>query len=1098
MTTVPRGLLAAFIALLLLAVIGGAWFFRSQERQYRHQADDQLQSVARLKNNQIVNWRQELLADARAFADNPFVAKNLVRWFAAPDPAATAQILAWFGGLRQQYGYADLQLLDAAGAVRLSLSGNNEALAPEARAAFEQAMREGRPALSDLHRAHPGESPHLGAFAPIGAKGDRTGIAVGCLVLRSNADSFLYPMIQSWPVASRTAETLLVRRDGNDVLFLNELRHRRDTALQLRIPMANVKLPAAMAAAGKQGLIDGRDYRGVEVIAQVSAIPDSPWFMVAKVDADEALIGWRRQAWYIIGLTLAIGLCLTAGLGMIWQRYGKKHYQAAFRAEAERREAEARYRTTLMSVGDGVIACDRDGRVKLLNPMAEILTGWSQVEACGRPVEEVFVIVNEDTRLPVENPVTRVLREGIVVGLANHTSLITPDGAEFPIADSGAPIFDDQQEIAGAVLVFRDQTEDRQAEAALRRMTHLLQRAEEMADMGCWEFDFKTRMVWASPSARRIYGLSGETWTIEDVQTLPLPEHRPALNRALKGLVYDNEEYDIQFRIRRPTDGALVDIRSQAEYNQDENKIFGVIQDITEQVRIDAAVRESEARYRSLFQSNHAVMLLVDPDTGMVVDANPAAIRYYGWSREDLLDKRIGEINTLSAEEIGAALASVLSGQRNSFEFKHRLADGSVRDVEVYSGSLQVAGKVRIYSIVHDVTDRKQAEEQRERLQEQLLQAQKLESVGRLAGGVAHDLNNLLSPILGYSDVLLMDLPETDVHRKYVQYIIQAGVRARDLVRQLLAFGRKQTLVVETVDLSELAAGFAHLLRRTVREDIAIEMVAAPGTPTVRVDRGQIEQVIMNLVVNAQDAMPQGGRIVIETAQVDLDQEYADSHAGVQPGRYVQLAVSDTGCGMTSEVREQIFAPFFTTKEKGKGTGLGLATAYGIVKQHGGHIWVYSEADQGTIFKIYLPAVESAIAPKPVEVAEDEEHAPASAAVMVVEDNDMVRQLTVDVLNRRGYTVLEAPGGAECLELIKGHAGPLDLLLTDVVMPEMNGKALYKKAVQLRPGLKVLYMSGYTENVIASRGVLDQGVNFIQKPFAPKNLAAKVREVLAS
>jgi len=562
-------------------------------------------------------------------------------------------------------------------------------------------------------------------------------------------------------------------------------------------------------------------------------------------------------------------------------------------------------------------------------------------------------------------------------------------------------------------------------------------------------------------------------------------------------LVCDHEGYDVQFRIRRPTDGALVDIRSQAEYNQDENKIFGVIQDITEQVRIDAAVRESEARYRSLFQSNHAVMLLVDPDTGMVVDANPAAIRYYGWSREDLLDKRIGEINTLSAEEIAAALASVLSGRRNSFEFKHRLADGSSRDVEVFSGSLQVAGKTRIYSIVHDVTDRKQAEEQRERLQEQLLQAQKLESVGRLAGGVAHDLNNLLSPILGYSDVLLMDLPETDVHRKYVQYIIQAGVRARDLVRQLLAFGRKQTLVVETVDLNELASGFAHLLRRTVREDIAIEMVAALDAPVVRVDRGQIEQVIMNLVVNAQDAMPQGGRIVIETAQVDLDQEYASSHAGVQPGRYVRLTVSDTGSGMTSEVREQIFAPFFTTKEKGKGTGLGLATAYGIVKQHGGHIWVYSEPDQGTAFKIYLPAVESAIAPKPVEVAEDEEHAPASAAVMVVEDNDMVRQLTVDVLTRRGYTVLEAPGGAECLELIKGHVGPLDLLLTDVVMPEMNGKELYKKAVQLRPGLKVLYMSGYTENVIASRGVLDQGVNFIQKPFAPRNLAAKVREVLA-
>ncbi len=1098
MTTLPRGLLAAFIALLLLVLTGGAWFFRSQERQHRQHLDSQLQSIAQLKSNQIVGWRKELLTDAEAIAGNPFVAGTLTRWFAAPDPAATAQILAWFGGLQQHYGYSDLQLLDTTGAVRLSLSGNNEALVPETRAAFDQAMRASRPTLSDLHQSHPNEPPHMGAFAPIFADGDRPGSAVGCLVLRSNAAGFLYPMIQSWPVESRTAETLLVRRDGNDVLFLNELRHRRDTALRLRIPVANAELPAAMAVAGKHGLADGRDYRGEEVIALTTAIPDSSWFMVTKIDAAEALADWRLQAWYIIGLTLAVGLCLTAGLGVIWQRYRKKHYQAAFQAEAERRESEARYRTTLMSVGDGVIACDRDGRVKLLNPVAEVLTGWSQADACGRPVEEVFVIVNEDTRLPVENPVNRVLREGIVVGLANHTSLITPGGVEFPIADSGAPIFDDQQQITGAVLVFRDQTEERRAEAALRRLTHLLQRAEEMAGMGCWEFDFKTRTVWASPSARRIYGLSEETWTIEEVQTLPLAEYRPALNRALKALVRDHEPYDMEFRIRRPTDGALVEIRSQAEYNPGENKIFGVIHDITEQRRIEAAIRESESRYRSLFQSNHAVMLLVDPDSGMVVDANPAAVRYYGWSREALLGKRISEINTLSPEEIAEALASVQSGLKNSFEFKHRRADGSVRDVEVYSGPLQVAGENRIYSIVHDVTDRKQAEEQRERLQEQLLQAQKLESVGRLAGGVAHDLNNLLSPILGYSDVLLMDLPETDDRRKYVQYIIQAGVRARDLVRQLLAFGRKQTLVVETVDLNELAAGFAHLLRRTVREDIGIEMIAAPALPTVRVDTGQIEQVIMNLVVNAQDAMPQGGRIVIETAAVVLDQEYADSHADVLPGPYVQLTVSDTGCGMSDEVREQIFAPFFTTKEKGKGTGLGLATAYGIVKQHGGHIWVYSEPDQGTTFKIYLPAAEMAIAPQPVEAAEDEEHTPTGGAVMVVEDNDMVRQLTVDVLNRRGYTVLEAASGAQCLELIKAHAGPLDLLLTDVVMPEMNGKALYKQAVQLRPGLKVLYMSGYTENVIASRGVLDQGVNFIQKPFAPRSLAAKVREVLAS
>jgi two-component system, cell cycle sensor histidine kinase and response regulator CckA len=365
-----------------------------------------------------------------------------------------------------------------------------------------------------------------------------------------------------------------------------------------------------------------------------------------------------------------------------------------------------------------------------------------------------------------------------------------------------------------------------------------------------------------------------------------------------------------------------------------------------------------------------------------------------------------------------------------------------------------------------------------------------------LAGGVAHDLNNLLSPILGYGDLLLMDLPVTDKHRDYAQYIIQAGMRARDLVRQLLAFSRKQTLVMKTVELNDVVAGFAKLLRRTVREDIALKMVSSPGLPLVRVDTGQIEQVIMNLVVNAQDAMPEGGKITIETAAIELDHEYAGAHVGVKPGRYVVLTVTDTGAGMEAEVCEQIFAPFFTTKEQGKGTGLGLATTYGIVKQHGGHIWVYSEPGQGTSFKIYLPAVESVSDQKETKPVAAQEAASGRETVMVVEDNEMVRQMTVDILTRRGYTVLEADGGVECLEKLRQHPVPIDLLITDVVMPEMNGKMLYKEVAQILPGLKVLYMSGYTENVIASQGVLEQGVNFIQKPFAPNRLAAKVREVL--
>ncbi len=1094
MKTVFRGLVASSAVVFFLLVAGGTWFFFAQEKYLHRKVDEELESIAALKVRQIVLWRQKRLADASVISNNPLVTGPLVQWFAAPNQALSDHLRAWFRALQKYYHYFDILLVDAGGEVRLSLSEQSPRLNPGILPVLDEAIRTHLPVLSDLHRMGEHGTPHQDTFVPIFSAGQ--GKVVGSIVLRSDANDFLFPMIQDWPGHSRSAETLLVRRDGDQVLFLNQLRHQKNTALRLRMPLANLELPASRAVKGERGVTQGRDYRGIEVLSVLSAIPDTPWFMVTKIDAVEALAEWKARSLLILGLLFGLGAALFAGLGLTWQRYAKKQYRAALRAEEERRYAEAQYRTTLMSVGDGVIACDSEGRVTLLNPVAEVLSGWAQDEARGKSIEEVFVIVNEDTRFPVENPVMRVLREGIVVGLANHTILIAPDGREFPIADSGAPIFDEQGRMTGVVLVFRDQTEERRTESVLRRSNRLLVRAEAMANMGCWEFDFKSRTVWASPSARRIYGLNEEIWTIEAVQAIPLPEYRHALNRALRGLVDKGEVYDIEFRIQRPTDGVVVDIHSQAEFFPEEEKIFGIIQDITARKQAEATLVESESRYRSLFHNSRAVMWLIDPEDGLILDVNPAATRFYGWSREQLLNMRVGDINMLSAPELKEAMEDVLSDRRDCFEFRHRLADGSIRDVEVFPGAIRVEGQDCLYSIIHDITERKQAEEQQKHLQAQLLQAHKLESVGRLAGGVAHDLNNLLSPILGYGDVLLAELAETDKHRDYVGYILQAGMRARDLIRQLLAFGRKQALVMEIMDLNGLTSGFANLLRRTVREDIAIEMIPAPTLPSVRVDIGQIEQVLMNLVVNAQDAMPAGGKILIETAALELDQEYADAHAGVTPGSYAVLTVTDTGFGMEAETCDQIFTPFFTTKEKGKGTGLGLATTYGIIRQHGGHIWVYSEPGQGTTFKIYLPAAESAPEPKPPEPTVAPPLRSGSETVMVVEDNDMVRQLTVEILSRRGYTVLEASRGEECLRQLAELSQPPDLLITDVVMPEMNGKMLYKQAALLIPGLKVLYMSGYTENVIASRGVLDEGVNFIQKPFAPNALTVKVREIL--
>jgi two-component system, cell cycle sensor histidine kinase and response regulator CckA len=402
----------------------------------------------------------------------------------------------------------------------------------------------------------------------------------------------------------------------------------------------------------------------------------------------------------------------------------------------------------------------------------------------------------------------------------------------------------------------------------------------------------------------------------------------------------------------------------------------------------------------------------------------------------------------------------------------------------------------RTRELEQELAWRKRTEAEKSQLEAQFHQAQKMESVGRLAGGVAHDLNNLLSPILGYGEMLLDEFIDGDDRKESVAQIVNAGERARDLVRQLLAFSRKQVLELKSVDLNNVVRGFEKLLRRTIREDVVIKYTPAASVPHILGDVSQLEQVIMNLMVNAQDAMPDGGVLTIETAVAHLEAGYTAAFHNVAPGRFVMLAVSDTGHGMDTETQAQIFEPFFTTKEMGKGTGLGLSTVYGIVRQHGGSIRVYSEPGQGTSFKIYLPALETTGFLSETSPAIPAKNLCGDETLLLVEDSIMVRDMAETLLKRQGYTVLVAENGTRALSVLENHDGPVHLLLTDVVMPGMNGKDLFDLAASKYPNLKVLYMSGYMDNEIVRCGVLDESVRFIHKPFSVQALASKVREAL--
>ncbi len=387
-----------------------------------------------------------------------------------------------------------------------------------------------------------------------------------------------------------------------------------------------------------------------------------------------------------------------------------------------------------------------------------------------------------------------------------------------------------------------------------------------------------------------------------------------------------------------------------------------------------------------------------------------------------------------------------------------------------------------------DITEHK-------RLEEQLRQAVKMEAVGRLAGGVAHDFNNLLTAIMGYCAMLMQQLPEEGAHVQKLAQINLASERAAALTQQLLAFSRKQVLRMRVVDLNGVISDIGEMLRRLIGEHIDLVTFLDPELPRVRADHGQIEQIIMNLAVNARDAMPHGGRLTLETAYVTLDEEYAKFHLEVKAGSYVMISMSDNGLGMEADTRSRIFEPFFTTKGKELGTGLGLSTVYGIVKQHGGHITVYSEQNVGTTFKIYLPRVEEFPEEMPVSVLTPQQPR-GDETILLVEDEEIVRNIATEFLQMLGYTLLSVGDPEEALALCADHPGNINLLLTDVILPKMDGRTLSRRLSRIRPDVRVLYVSGYTENAIVHHGVLDHGIHFLQKPFSMDALALKVREVL--
>src|SRR5213593_4246443 len=600
-------------------------------------------------------------------------------------------------------------------------------------------------------------------------------------------------------------------------------------------------------------------------------------------------------------------------------------------------------------------------------------------------------------------------------------------------------------------------------------------------------------ITYVSQAATRLLGYGVPELTGTNALGFLHPDDLALTERLCRQLL-DQPGTPIRTELRaRHKDGSYHLVEAVAVNRLDDPAVGAVVanwRDITERLRAEQALRNSEQSYRSLVDGVRDVIFALSPG-GEVTSLNPAFEEMTGFPPAEWVGRPFEAF--VHPGDVPLALdlfGRVLGGEpRPTIPFRILTKGGSYRVAE-FSASAQVRdGRLAgILGIGRDVTERLG-------LEQQLRQAQKMEAVGRLAGGIAHDFNNILTAITGHADLLLEDLGHHDPRRADVDEIRRSAERAAGLTRQLLAFSRQQVLQPKVVDLNALVLDLDKLLRRLIGEDVELATVLDPALGRVTADPGQLEQVIVNLAVNARDAMPQGGKLTLETRNIDLDSSYTLEHSLVKPGPYVQLTVSDSGIGMDEETQAHAFEPFFTTKPRGQGTGLGLAMVYGTVKQSGGFIWVYSEPGHGATFKIYLPRVdtptEAATLPAPTV-----QPARGSETVLLAEDEPAVRAIAQQALERHGYTVLAAPSGAAALALAAQHAATIDLLLTDVVMPGMSGRDLADRLTAQRPGIRVLYISGYTDNAIVRHGMLEPGLAYLQKPFRPHALVRKVREVL--
>jgi len=760
------------------------------------------------------------------------------------------------------------------------------------------------------------------------------------------------------------------------------------------------------------------------------------------------------------------------------------------------------YKIAFEETDTAIFITNPDGQCLAANPRALSMTGYSKRELIGKEILDLFR--TSDQAFPIHRG-----------SIAKGKTVIAEGGLQCKDGGLLSVEFRIRKLPDGNFLeTVRDITEQKLADETLRKNEELFRFAFDHAPTGMSIIapDGVTYLA-VNPLLCEMFGYTREEFLGKTIHLVTHPDDEELSNEWIRKKFNDEPCEPVLEKRYIHRDGHIVwgFVRAHWIKNDDGSHRMAVahIQDITERKEAEEERKNLQAQLAAAIELAHLGHWEYDVGSD-TFNFNEHFYRIFRTSAEKVGGNNMSSADYATrfippddrfivAQEIRKSIETSDPNFSRIIEHRIQFDNGSTGHVSVhYFIEKDEDGRtIKIYGICQDITDRKRAEEERRKLEDQVRQAQKMESIGLLAGGVAHDFNNLLTPILGYADILSLDFVDGDRRLTQLRRIRESAERAKEVAQRLLAFSRKQLLELKTVDLGEVIRKFENMLRRTIRENIEIHIKISPDLCLVKADSGQIEQVLLNLSINAQDAMPEGGHLAIEAKNFDLDQSYTSRDRDIHSGAYVELSVSDTGVGIDEEDIKHIFEPFYTTKEPGKGTGLGLSTVYGIVKQHDGFILASSEKGRGSTFKILLPQVDQETGKR-----NDEDHPQSEAfihgheTILVVEDNEMVRSLTCDMLNELGYRVLVAEDPERCIELVKKHHGVIDLLLTDIIMPKMNGKELFDRLNKLHPDLKVMFMSGYASNLIGQLNIIDHDTCFIQKPFSLHKLSDIIRRAI--